>query len=92
MIMSTARKQSGVSNIEIPPELNAKLDHFFSTLKRKALQGGVRQAARRAATDHCAVLQVQDLIESARAALMDGTAELPSALLSHESLPVRRAS
>jgi hypothetical protein len=90
--MSRVQEAVELSDVRIPPELNARLDRFFSELKLRVLQGAARRASvRKNATGPC-TLQADDLITTATGALAEARAELERAFSPRESQHVRRTS
>lgn len=90
--MPTAPAQRSDNQVRIPPELNAKLDTFFSTLKMQVLNSAVQAAADRTSSNGPLILQAEDLLNAAQDALGRSAGELTRVLSSHEPIRTRRAS
>ena len=90
--MALEQQASETSQVRIPAELNASLNHFFSDLKLRILDRAVRRASLRTGTDGAPVLQTDDILAIAQVALTDAVSELDQAFTRRESSHVRRAS
>ena len=90
--MALEQQASETSQVRIPAELNASLNHFFSDLKLRILDRAVRRASLRTGTDGAPVLQTDDILAIAQVALTDAVSELDQAFSRYESSHVRRAS
>ena len=90
--MARQHEVDETDRVRIPAELNAKLDRFFSELKRRVLDGAVRRAAGNTTADGDCIVENKDLLVTAQAVLAEARSELDQAFLSRGSQHVRRAS
>jgi hypothetical protein len=77
--MTLGQQAGEVAQVRIPADLLAGLDGFFSNLKLRILDRAVRRAALRTGADGTSILQNEDVLAVAPAALTDAVSELGEA-------------
>jgi hypothetical protein len=81
-----------LDQVRIPAKLLAKLDELLSAVTREVIKQSCQRALARSGGDKACIVNKDDVVASARAALTEAMSELDTALTPGEPYHVRRAS